>query len=184
MISRLKKYLLAVLILSIIIIGVIQLLDQTSNKDNFFRIYRSLNNNEDGLLKDTLVKLESKSDSSLFIIKDNNEIIHFVMINGSEILLNSKMQLINNDTINSTREIKLEWNNTHLNIKKEYAFYGIIYDAVIAQIKVNSTEIPIYKYFGNRIFFSNEKFDTPILIEGYSNSGELIYRNFENENNK
>lgn len=149
------------------------------NNSNFnrsdFPLDSILYKDRDILLEDTLEKVRTDNNTILYLISDIHENIHFIAIDENEILLNSKIIGEKKETENN----EVVWFNTINNKKKNHSFYGIILNDDIYKLSVNDNEIPIISYQNNRVFFSTDKYNVPILIKGYSKSDELIYKNFQ-----
>lgn len=173
-----KKLLLVGIVLVLIVSGFFiynQINDQKSDRI----LNKIVSSSLDNLLEDTLQMLETESSSSLYLIKDASHYIHFIMLDSNELLADLKIPA----EIGNSSDLELTWSAKHINSEKKYAFFGVIYNKNIARITVNNSEVNTVDYQGHRVFYSTEKFDSPIFIRGYSPSGDLIYSNDSNDKN-
>ncbi|MFF2889570.1 hypothetical protein [Paenibacillus sp. NPDC057967] len=114
----------------------------------------------------------------VYYVKNTLGDINYFILKGRKLVTSGVISSIN-EVIVGNEGSDILWSQYYK--PDEFSFMtGIILNDQIESLAINNISgqsIKIFNYDNYRLFYTLERIDTPIEIQGYSDSGELIYKN-------
>ena len=164
-------------IVIVVIITIISLLlAKIKYKDDFHKMQSFSNSSV--LIKANQEKIVLDERMRIYFITDSMDYIHFFLFDQKKIVTSNIIGSLK-DSYNYFNQNNIYW--TYFRKSDKYSLLvGKVNHKEISSVDINDispTDIKYYDFKGHRLFYSTTFTESPILIRGYSEKGELLYNN-------